>query len=509
DDILPGLGGNDIINGFDGNDTLIGGLGADILNGGTGTDRASYAMAAAGVVANLTTPAQNTGEATGDTYASVEDLLGSAFADVLVGNGGANNLAGGDGNDYIEGRGGNDTLSGEAGDDRLEGGVGADTLVGGAGTNHATYYYAVAPVIADLADPSQNTGDAAGDSYSGIAGLIGSAGQDLLRGDANTNWLAGGGEYDELEGQGGDDFLLGMDGNDVLHGGPGADRLDGALGTDAASYAFSTAAVLANLSGSTQNTGDAVGDVYLSIEDLLGSAHNDTLIGSAAANFIGGNDGDDYIQGRAEFDFLSGGEGNDRLEGGTEGDTLNGGNGIDYAAYYYASGAVTANLANAASNLGDAAGDSYNSIEGLIGSEFADVLTGDANFSHLLGLGGDDTLMGGGGADYIAGMDGDDSLQASGSGAELNGGAGNDTFTFIAGEANGQSIVDFIGNESAVGDSIIFRGYGTAGDGATFLRISDSSQWQVTSADGTIQETITFQNNAMVDPTDFAFLPII
>ena len=37
---------------------------------------------------------------------------------------------------------------------------------------------------------------------------------------------------------------------------------------------------------------------------------------------------------------------------------------------------VTANLANAAANTGDAAGDTYTSIENLTGSAFADTLTG-------------------------------------------------------------------------------------------------------------------------------------
>jgi len=111
DDLLDGKDGNDSLFGRDGNDVLIGGAGADVLDGGNGTDTASYATAAAGVTANLTTPASNSGNAAGDTYTSIENLAGSAFADVLTGNTGANVLNGGGGNDTLTGGAGNDTFA--------------------------------------------------------------------------------------------------------------------------------------------------------------------------------------------------------------------------------------------------------------------------------------------------------------------------------------------------------------------------------------------------------------
>ncbi|WP_324764828.1 M10 family metallopeptidase C-terminal domain-containing protein (plasmid) [Sinorhizobium meliloti] len=126
---LWGNGGNDRLIGGDGNDNLFGGAGADRLDGGNGTDLANYSNATAGIVADLSSPGSNTGEAAGDTYVSIERLYGSAFNDSLRGDNGANLLNGLAGNDVLNGRDGNDTLIGGNGADRLIGGGGADTFV--------------------------------------------------------------------------------------------------------------------------------------------------------------------------------------------------------------------------------------------------------------------------------------------------------------------------------------------------------------------------------------------
>ncbi len=126
DDSLSSGWGNDTLLGGDGNDTLSGGEHGDVLNGGAGIDLASYGSAPVGVVASLAAPAGNTGWAAGDSYILVENLQGSAFADLLTGDGGANRIEGGAGNDTLGGGGGNDSLLGGAGADSLSGGAGAD-----------------------------------------------------------------------------------------------------------------------------------------------------------------------------------------------------------------------------------------------------------------------------------------------------------------------------------------------------------------------------------------------
>ena len=121
-DTLSGGGGDDIIIGRGSNDTLIGGLGNDSLDGGTGTDTANYLSASNGVTVDLNIfTAQNTGGAGIDTVTSIENLIGSGFADTLTGDGNAN------------------SLSGSAGNDTLTGGAGIDILTGGTGADHFRY----------------------------------------------------------------------------------------------------------------------------------------------------------------------------------------------------------------------------------------------------------------------------------------------------------------------------------------------------------------------------------
>lgn len=138
-DELFGQNGADTLFGGGGKDILTGGKGADVLNGGAGLDRASYADAMAGVRADLQSPGTNTGDATGDSYLSIEALGGSRFNDKLFGDGGANKLFGERGKDVLRGRDGNDDLSGGRGGDTLIGGDGDDRMHGGAGVDTFVY----------------------------------------------------------------------------------------------------------------------------------------------------------------------------------------------------------------------------------------------------------------------------------------------------------------------------------------------------------------------------------
>ena len=164
----------------------------------------------------------------------VENLIGSAYRDLLYGNAGANSLAGGDGNDLLQGYAGNDTLQGGNGDDTLDGGAGTDTVDGGAGLDTASYAGATGTMNVNLGSGRAYGSEAGpvGESLVDIENLIGSSYNDVLSGSTGANNLAGGGGNDGLYGNGGNDTISGEDGNDTLDGGAGIDSLIGGAGDD-------------------------------------------------------------------------------------------------------------------------------------------------------------------------------------------------------------------------------------------------------------------------------------
>jgi Ca2+-binding RTX toxin-like protein len=103
-------------------------------------------------------------------------------------------------------------------------------------------------------------------------------------------------------------------GDDTLNGGAGADILQGSWGVDTADYSTSADGVNVSIASGIGSGGDAEGDTLLAIENVLGSAVNDTLTGDINANFLNGLAGDDTLNGGAGADILQGGSGADRFE---------------------------------------------------------------------------------------------------------------------------------------------------------------------------------------------------
>ncbi|SFI33789.1 T1SS-143 domain-containing protein/type I secretion C-terminal target domain (VC_A0849 subclass) [Pseudomonas guineae] len=145
----------------------------------------------------------------------------------------------------------------------------------------------------------------------------------LLGRDGSDDTLNGGDGDDILIGLSGNDTLNGGNGNDILAGGAGNDALNGGAGIDTASYIDAASAVTVNLGvASAQNTGGAGTDTLSSIENLIGSGFNDTLIGNNSANLLFGGAGSDTLVGNGGDDILIGGLGADTMTGGSGKDTF-------------------------------------------------------------------------------------------------------------------------------------------------------------------------------------------
>lgn len=233
---------------------------------------------------------------------------------------------------------GDDVLRGNGGNDMLNGGAGADLLIGGSGQDTAAYTGTKGAMIVDLVLPHLNTNTARGDRFEGIENLRGSSGSDTLRGDQRDNILEGGTNSDLLFGRGGADELRGGKGFDTLIGGPGGDLMKGGLLIDTADYSDSPTGLTVDLGQVQNNTGIARGDRFKDVENLRGSAGADALYGNGGDNRLMGSEGADALYGRGGQDLLIGGPGADRLDGGAGADVLRGGNGADHFVFRAGSG---------------------------------------------------------------------------------------------------------------------------------------------------------------------------
>lgn len=247
------------------------------------------------------------------------------------GAGGADLIDGGEGNDVLTGGEGNDQLNGGAGNDRFiaQAGDGDDIIDGGEGIDTFD-----ASNIRSSIEINLSTGLASGletgtDQLSGIENILGSRANDILTGDDDNNIIIG---------NQGNDILRGSGGEDVLIGGNGADILDGGEGVDTASFATALNGVSLSLETGFGTQGEADGDQFIAIENILGSNFSDNISGDAGNNVLtlqngndrsDGGDGSDIIDGGAGNDVILGGEGNDQLSGSSGNDQLNGGAGND------------------------------------------------------------------------------------------------------------------------------------------------------------------------------------
>lgn len=544
-DVLTGRGGNDTLAGKGGDDTLAGGTGNDSFIVATGRDTisdlggadvltiSSGAMANATVTAAWVATSASTNRGAANLVSSglavnLSAITGGTAGFKVTNSGGAASFTGTSHADTLLGGAGNDTLSGGAGQDSLTGGAGSDTFTIGSGTDTVADLSGGDVLVVAAGATAQVTLSAAwaatvGTSNSGVVTL--STAGFALDLSKVTNGTAGfsatnTGVATSVIGSARADTLTGGSGSDTLTGGLGADLLTGGGGEDYVRYDASSSAVNVNLATGTGTGGDAQGDQLAGIEDVRGSAYNDTLTGDGNDNSFVGGAGSDVLAGGAGIDtalyddsptsvivnlataigqggdaegdilsnienvagsifgdaltgygaanLLLGGAGDDTLAGGAGADTLSGDVGRDTADYSASLVGVMVNLGTGDVSGGDAAGDVLSSIENVHGSDQADALTGDAGANLLSGGLGDDTLVGGGGADTLTGFDGNDTANYAASptavtvdltaGSGMGGHAEGDVLTTI----ENLSGSDF--NDTLIGDLAANSLIGAAGD---------------------------------------------
>ena len=158
--------------------------------------------------------------------------------------------------------------------------------------------------------------------------IVGTRGNDILKGTPRADTICGLSGNDQLVALGGNDRVLGGPGDDRIAAGPGDDHIEGGPGTDLLGYRRSAGAVRVDLARGASSGSDG-SDHIRSVEDIAGSAYEDVLIGDRFANRLAGRNGDDDMRGGLGNDVLDAGDGNDLVAGGAGNDEILGGAGTD------------------------------------------------------------------------------------------------------------------------------------------------------------------------------------
>ncbi len=159
-----------------------------------------------------------------------------------------------------------------------------------------------------------------------------------------------------------------------------------------------TIVVTANSAGTVTNTA-SVSSTSTDPVTTNNSATATTNVGGTLTCTVTGTSSGEVLQGTAGDDMICGMGGNDVLIGGGGNDTLVGGDGFDYVDYENAPSGVVVNLA-AGTATGSDGSDTLQEIEGVVGSDHNDTLTGNSGKNEFFGLGGSDRIVGSAGFDY-------------------------------------------------------------------------------------------------------------
>jgi len=412
-DSLAGREGDDQIYGFDGDDYLDGGTGVDILYGGDGND----------------------------------------------------SMISFDGNDIMYGGAGNDIMNGETSrfrDTLLIGGPGSDLMV------YGTVDYTDSPsgVLIDFNTGEARNGDATGDQYEDIAGVIGSQFDDNIHGFSwCANTIEGGIGDDHLYCYGQDDRLIAGNGRDRLFGGGGNDTYE--IGAEYITKSHDEHTPLSEINLSQDTISDSSGDdTVLFVKNAVRDEIVFSYVGSSLFVFYGSE-----LQYSVEIENnsievfqTSSGEtitrdkvletlqqiaslksksvsslGPQEIFNDTElmaiqynswkdQDSANGESTIGYNSNGKSSGGNNSEYDDDSNDLSDSEADLYGTEndDTLVGNDSENRIFAKDGDDRVHGEGGDDELQGGNGNDMLDGGEGDDKLYGNSGNDHLNAEDGND-----------------------------------------------------------------------------------
>lgn len=405
---------DDVFIGSTGDERFITERGDDSIDGGGGYDVLRYNRSGVdgldiNVATGTVTGAWN-GEAFTDTFANIDEIVGSRVNDVMTGSAERDILIGHSGNDTIYGGDGDDRLDGGNDDDVIYDGAGNDDVLGWWGNDTAflhgseEYDYVDLHAGIDVIDVSNHIGgyltvnhwDLLEDnaftvnvnSVGNFADVIKGSGNGITSiTDVNKLML-----NDSLRIQGSqldDVFNVNVieDGRISVRGGRGDDtyNLTGSAGQVVIDYRDDNrfddplSGIVVNMqTGVVSNDGFGGTDTIIGLGDgeiaIVGTLHADTYTGS---------DRDDGFVGLGGNDVADGGDGIDVLEVGY-GDTSAGAIvdlGAGTAKGEYRGVAFTKTVTN---------------FEDVYGSSFGDIIIGDDESNEFVGKNGDDFLFGDG-----------------------------------------------------------------------------------------------------------------
>ena len=264
----------------------------------------------------------------------------------------------------------NDTIVGDAQSNMLRGGNGDDTIDGGDGLDWADYAEATGAGVNVVLKPN---GLGFGTA---MARLVDPVNNSTVKGSTGIDTLI---SIERVRGSNFDDYIQGDDNDNVIRGLGGNNTIDGGGGFDFVDYAQASAGVNVDLANAAtgitvthrhgQNT---FTDQVKNVEGVIGSAFSDTITGGAGGN---------------EFISLGGN------------DSYDGRDGVDKVNYQYAAARMDINLATG--NTSGWTSDRLDNIENVRGTEFNDLIIGNAADNDIIGGLGSDTIVGGGGNDTI------------------------------------------------------------------------------------------------------------